>query len=629
MVDVFQQALEAQNRLRHSRLGGGYDGATPWQENFADAWMLDTLPGQAIQSIDTHMRGNFHQNYDPDYSALRDDDLGGYMDYLEEFVGSGSPGETAYLKEMIDINRKRREDLDRGGAGWSRFFANLANPVNLVPIPIAGGIGFVRGIKAGVAVGGTAIAAEELVRAGIDPTSTELESGLAIGTGAILGGVIGGAAGTIGARSMARWSGDVDTFWRANEASNRLNDADPEITAGIRPMNDPVVESVKDGEQPVEIVLETTETGHATGNSTVRVDEQKVEAAYEAAREGTPSEVIYHGTRIKPGEWSTFIDEQGNLVLIASENFDGKQYGVSLTPDRASAEGYAQRKSGRGAQVIFEIDKSKAGDLDTEAMNELFAAGRDVIIPAGSYRVRGRSRSANIPESAKEFGGRKDVTLEEFREHLIRAETAKAFFRKGASESDADYAARLADIAANRSEFEDYVSIAKSYHPDRLMPTGSGIEGIRFQQHPYLFLKNNLFDGFIGNAIARVADEFGGAPGVFMRGADRSDAGAQSVYVASKKFNKLAIDARKSMYDAYLRGQGKDPADVGQTMHSIKEMLTGRAKHYAEFKAEVTRAYLNGGQHADPHVREGAEAFKGYMDAMGEAAAEAGKACEE
>jgi len=107
------------------------------------------------------------------------------------------------------------------------------------------------------------------------------------------------------------------------------------------------------------------------------------------------TEKIYHGTRAT--DTSTFINKNGDLVLKQSENYDGRQKGVSFTDDLESAREYATRSTTYDDKslaairqydgTVFEIDKDAAGDLLPEAMNELFADGRDVVIPKGKFKA--------------------------------------------------------------------------------------------------------------------------------------------------------------------------------------------------------------------------------------------------
>jgi len=103
---------------------------------------------------------------------------------------------------------------------------------------------------------------------------------------------------------------------------------------------------------------------------------------------------LYHGTRHPNPE--SFIDENGNLVLRASENFEGRQVAVSFSESQDVALDYATRTPGTGparsmAQgAVFEIDASAipAERLFVESGEEIATRGLEpIIIPQGKYRI--------------------------------------------------------------------------------------------------------------------------------------------------------------------------------------------------------------------------------------------------
>ena len=103
---------------------------------------------------------------------------------------------------------------------------------------------------------------------------------------------------------------------------------------------------------------------------------------------------IYHGTRHNNPE--SFIDENGNLVLKSSENFEGKQVGVSFSESRETALDYSTRvpdagpARSRAQGAVFEIDADAipAGSLFAESGEELATRGTaPVVIPKGKFRI--------------------------------------------------------------------------------------------------------------------------------------------------------------------------------------------------------------------------------------------------
>ena len=109
---------------------------------------------------------------------------------------------------------------------------------------------------------------------------------------------------------------------------------------------------------------------------------------------GTTTRKLFHGTRDPNPE--SFIDRNGNLVLRASKNFEGKQIGVSFSESQDTALDYASRVPGQGpvrsrAQgAVFEIDADAipAERLFIESGEEIATRGAEpVIIQQGKFRI--------------------------------------------------------------------------------------------------------------------------------------------------------------------------------------------------------------------------------------------------
>lgn len=74
---------------------------------------------------------------------------------------------------------------------------NVLDPINIVPVPISRGLGFVKGFKAGAVGVSAPLALSESARAQIDPTNPWWEPIVAISGGALFGGAIGGLVGSV------------------------------------------------------------------------------------------------------------------------------------------------------------------------------------------------------------------------------------------------------------------------------------------------------------------------------------------------------------------------------------------------------------------------------------------------
>ncbi len=179
-----------------------------------DSYMLDTSVGQftmlaATAGVYGVPIDSLSRRVAEDYSPF-DEDLSGYQNFLEEFEQSTSPEETNMIKQMIDNNMDLRKNLEDYG-GW-RFAAGLLDPINLIPVPFAIGKGFARGAGQALKKGVPIVAATELVRHDIDPTSTVEETLFAVAGGSLFMGLIGGAVGKLPAEQLMSVSEALGKF---------------------------------------------------------------------------------------------------------------------------------------------------------------------------------------------------------------------------------------------------------------------------------------------------------------------------------------------------------------------------------------------------------------------------------
>lgn len=150
----------------------------------------------------------------PDFNPYSNPDtLKGYENWFEEFENATSPEEVEFIKARIDTQVDLRTSLnDYGG---TRFVANIFDPINLLPMGMAYGKGFGAGAKFAMSTGTAPFAASELVRHGIDPTATKLETLLNIGGGMAFMGLMGGA--------MGKWSPDPEAIKIGNATVRALD----------------------------------------------------------------------------------------------------------------------------------------------------------------------------------------------------------------------------------------------------------------------------------------------------------------------------------------------------------------------------------------------------------------------
>ena len=160
-----------------------------------------------------------------------------YEPYYENFAGAENQAQVDWIKDQID-----RENADRrvlSDAGLIGFAAMLAAGVVDLPSLIPGGAA-VTGIRGGV--GALRVAGRTALVAGAEATAVEGvlqsqqqtrtfgESATAIGGSVILGGILGGAAGAI----LARSAEGREAFMVASKAIERELAAPSDLSAAAR-----------------------------------------------------------------------------------------------------------------------------------------------------------------------------------------------------------------------------------------------------------------------------------------------------------------------------------------------------------------------------------------------------------
>lgn len=157
-----------------------------------------------------------NRDYDPEYRAW--DDIVGteYEQFSDAFVGSRTRQDVDAIKSRIDQEVADRQTLDAAG-GWgivAEMGASLLSPSTLLP-----GGALVKGVKGfsiaktagtvGLAAGGAAVF-DELVLHSAQETRTGTESAFNIGGSVVLGGILGGAAGTLSQAAFNKIARQID-----------------------------------------------------------------------------------------------------------------------------------------------------------------------------------------------------------------------------------------------------------------------------------------------------------------------------------------------------------------------------------------------------------------------------------
>ena len=194
-----------------------YYGQSYWRD-MVDHWTLQ-WQGAVQYGMNNEWQGLFE--HDNTWNALDENvnpyykDLEKYSQHLEDLSMTRSQKHFEYIKGRIDEKQEAKNRLEFSDRWTPGFLTGMANPAYLIPLPSTLGVGIGKGmIKAGGMMAGI-MSAEEVAYHAFDPTRTAKESGIAIGSGTIIGGLIGGAFGAFGKGTKSKFnSKNVDDIGR-------------------------------------------------------------------------------------------------------------------------------------------------------------------------------------------------------------------------------------------------------------------------------------------------------------------------------------------------------------------------------------------------------------------------------
>ena len=189
-------------------------------EEDANPGMLD-VAGAAFRqenliasAIDGY-RPNFKE--DPEHNPLETIRGTQYeANHLDSFVGSRSEDETRFIMSRVDREREDRETLAAaGGYGIAAgMLAGTLDPTVVLPfspvLKTAKGVSTARSVARGAVVAGGAIGAQEAGLQATQELRTGTESAIAVGTGTLIGGMLGGAAATLSKQQMSSVTSKLD-----------------------------------------------------------------------------------------------------------------------------------------------------------------------------------------------------------------------------------------------------------------------------------------------------------------------------------------------------------------------------------------------------------------------------------
>ncbi len=182
----------------------------------------------AFRAIDSANNfGDVDRSHNP-YDSIKGTELEPYLKY---FAGSRNQTETDHISRRIREEMKDRKILAMSGWGGlgAELVASIISPTTIMP-----GGAVVKGGRAGLAAGKSALSvgAANVVATGVQEgvlqstqyTRTALETALALGGSAVLGGALGGVMSGYGSRSLAKIAKQARELGVENEL-NRATEA--------------------------------------------------------------------------------------------------------------------------------------------------------------------------------------------------------------------------------------------------------------------------------------------------------------------------------------------------------------------------------------------------------------------
>lgn len=636
----------------------GVSGEYDPMDNFIRSVMADTWVGQlglaaAAEAEAIQAMGRWED--DPYYNPLSDPDNEGY----ERFVmDSRSPGESYYFRALSDKNTMHKRELEVGGAGWSRFLSAFVDPVTYVPIPIAKGLGFVKGVKKTAAPVFGSVAASEVTRHRLDPTSTPEETAIAIGAGTILGSALGGFSGAIGRRAGGAGHGGVGSVHALGERLNKIfQRSDTEAKPVIQKAVSEIISDAEAGlaQQGFRLVADQTDNlAQVSGKRMeVRFNETKIREDY---RTGF-NYLRGIGTGAAKQKERVFED----IDLEKLKGWFDRHGGEDKYVEFVLQHELAHIKLGHANKGIYPKDLMNPVAIEFEkAANEVAfnAVGLDVaqiqkvVIPEevldtqakAAQRLKTREKSAiNLKEGAKQRRQEAKKIRERAEKRGSQAWRTRDIKEAEALEREAKkMEGKIAPIEQTMRGMRDDLDsinhrikdIESIDDVDALaLKSAMGLEKIKISQLPWYRLINTDLRKIAPHLAAdwmKLAHEIAGSPGLTIEGAKEGVAPPQSVEMIAKQWLYPYTTAMEQTNKIYMDYIGRPAAARGQVIAEKTVQFFGKKPPEGkvkidDFRKSVGRALMNNDRPTnDPHIDEAVRAWREVFNKFEDAAKETG-----
>lgn len=636
----------------------GVSGEYSPLDNFFRSVMTDTWVGQlglsakaeaeAIQAM-----GKWED--DPHYNPLLDPDNEGY----ERFVmDSRSPGESYYFRSLADKNQMLKRELEVGGAGWSRFLSAFVDPITYVPIPIAKGLGFVKGMKKTAMPVLGSVSASEITRHRLDPTSTFEETAIAIGAGTVLGTALGGFSGHVGRRAGGAGHGGTGSVHAISDRLSKIfQRSDVEVKPVVQKAISEVISDAEAGfaQQGYKLIAGETETLTQTSGKRmeVRFDDAKIREDY---RTGF-NYLRGIGTGAAKQKEKVFED----IDLVKLKDWFDRHGGEDRYVEFILEHEMAHIKLGHARRGVYPKDPMNPVAIELErAANEIAfekigldtAQIQKILIPKevldtqakATQRLKTREKSViTLKEGAKQRRKEAKEVLKRAEKRGSKAWRTRDIKKAEALEREAEkMEGKVAPIEQTMRGMRDDIDhinkrikdIESIDDVDALaLKSAIGLEKINISEMPWYLLKNTKLKDLAPHLAAdwmKLAHEIAGSPGLTIEGAKKGVAPDISVEMTALQWRypyRTAMEQTNKIYMDYI---GKASATRGQvvTEKSVQffggKPPEGKVK-IEEFRKSVGRALMNNDRPTnDPHIDEAVRVWREMFLKFEDAAKETG-----
>jgi len=605
-------------------------------DNFQRSILFDTWMGEAYMSAKAWQQAS-DEIGGPDeiesYNPITDPDNADYLDYV---IDSKSPKESYYTRQMVDYNTSGKRELEEGGAGVSRFMAQIVDPVNLVPLPATWGMKFVAAAKRAAIPSAAAVGASEGYRYYLDPTMTPEELALNVTTGTILSSALVGGLSQLGRLGKDTRFNDtvqiVETVNGQKQARNAQTNMPLAeqfglgINKGIDGAPAPKITIEQSIDLPDGTPLRTTVD--KDGNIEIVYNKNELETEWKSGSWKKTTEDGVEGVKLE------FHSLQDFMRWKMAQERAAKNIGPKLPEETDAAY---LNKINKEAQILFIENAAGKMAVPSTLYKDLNAAEKRLV---DIQKRRAATESKAIDKRNK---------AQELRDKAAKTKSAswRTRWNKEAEKLEAD-AARIESKLTKYDEF----SIGARNDVDQAQQnifeheqavelgdynfkaTGTGLEKIAVGELPFHRLINNKIGKLspkLAIQVQKLAYMIAGSPGLVNEGARRGIAVPKSVEMLAKQWHEQYKKAMKATNDAYMKyAFGRE--DVGAFRGQFENLrqkagFSYKGKRFGtkipegkidieEFRNSVSRALIGEDEVTDPALKEAVEAWKKFFDAF-------------